>query len=168
MRFNNTITQERILELFTYNPTTGHLFNRINRGKAKAGELAGYTTESGYISTTVDGVHYFVHRLVWMYVHGVWPTELLDHINLARSDNRICNLREATFSQNLCNSKLRKDSTSGLKGCVFHRGTQKWQCRIYINGVRKHLGLYDSKQECYNAYVAASQLHYGEFANIGV
>ncbi|GAH20073.1 unnamed protein product, partial [marine sediment metagenome] len=40
----------------------------------------------------------------------------IDHINRDGLDNRKCNLRPCTNSQNQKNSKLRKDNKSGLRG----------------------------------------------------
>ncbi len=64
-----------------------------------------------------------------------------DHINRNGLDNRRCNLRLATASQNGCNTGKRKDNTSGYKGvCWDHK---KWRAYIRVNGKRIHLGLFD-------------------------
>lgn len=54
----------------------------------------------------------FMHKLIL-------PTEkgfVIDHINKDGLDNRRVNLRIATVSQNLQNSRTRKGTKSGLKG----------------------------------------------------
>ncbi|EHB7575351.1 HNH endonuclease, partial [Escherichia coli] len=34
----------------------------------------------------------YVHRIAWLMVYNDWPTDVIDHINGDRSDNRIANL----------------------------------------------------------------------------
>ena len=56
--------------------------------------MAGSVHSTGYVRIGIDGRKYTSHRLAWLYVHGVWPSDQIDHINRNRSDNRIANLRE--------------------------------------------------------------------------
>jgi HNH endonuclease len=44
----------------------------------------------------------------------------MDHVNGDRADNRWCNLREATQSQNQANTSMRADNISGYKGVCWH------------------------------------------------
>jgi hypothetical protein len=66
--------------------------------------------------SALTGVLYREHRLAWLYMTGEWPTHEIDHINGDRVDNRFCNLREATASENRWNSRKRVNNTSGYKG----------------------------------------------------
>ena len=56
--------------------------------------MAGSVHSTGYVRIGVDGGKYTAHCLAWLYTHGVWPSDQIDHINGNRSDNRIANLRE--------------------------------------------------------------------------
>jgi hypothetical protein len=47
----------------------------------------------------------------------------MDHVNGDRADNRWCNLREATQSQNQANTSMRADNISGYKGVCWHKVT---------------------------------------------
>lgn len=90
---------------------------------------------------------------------------VIDHINGNRLDNRLCNLRVATPTQNNQNHRPRK-SKSGLKGVVWHGHAKAWQARIKINGKEKSLGLYKNKLLAYDAYVANAIQSFGEFARL--
>lgn len=61
------------------------------------------STNGKYWIISVEGYPYLEHRLVWVWFHGRWPIEVLDHINQDPMDNRIENLREVTQQQNLLN-----------------------------------------------------------------
>lgn len=67
----------------------------------------------------------------------------VDHIDRDPTNNRRSNLRYATRQQQLQNR--------GFKG-VSQIKSGKWQARIMVNGVRKYLGLFDSKEEAERAY----------------
>jgi hypothetical protein len=86
----------------------------------------------------IEGKAFYSHRLAWLYVHGSWPADQIDHVNRDRADNRIANLREATQSQNQQN-RLTKTST-GTVGVIWHARDARWQVTIRANGARKHLG----------------------------
>lgn len=61
-----------------------------------------------------------VHVQVWVAANGPVPKgHHIDHKNGDIHDNRLENLRLATVSQNICNSKLPTDNKTGLKGLVW-------------------------------------------------
>jgi hypothetical protein len=105
-------------------------------------------------------------RLAWLYMTGKWPAHEIDHRNGIGWDDRFENLREATHAQNLHNQRVRKDSSSGLRG--VHRNQTKaspWRASIAVKGSkRKHLGCFASAVEAYEAYKAASLELLGEFS----
>lgn len=89
----------------------------------------------------------------------------VDHINGNGLDNRRCNLREVSVSQNLANSKKSRANKSGYKGVCWHKGHNKWRAYIVQNYKQVHLGLFDTAEQAHTAYVTASQRLFGEFAN---
>lgn len=91
---------------------------------------------------------------------------MIDHISGNRLDNRRCNLRIATSSQNASNSKSRIGSTSKFKGVSFDSSRNKWISSIQINGKTNHIGRFNSEEECAKAYDLASYKHYGEFSRL--
>lgn len=157
-------TIERIRELFSYDQETGILRWRRDghNGAVRAGKVAGQSTKNcaGYQSVTIDGRSCRIHVVIWAYHYGAWPSLDIDHINRNRSDNRIVNLREATRSQNLANSKAK----SGMKGASFDRRRGKWRARITVAYKEIWLGSFDTETQANAAYAEAAQKYFGEFA----
>lgn len=159
-------TQDRLKELFDYNPETGDFINRFNRNpKSLKGMAAGgVNSKLGSRQISVDSRLYYAHRLVWLYVYGRWPEKDIDHINGIPDDNRLCNLREATHRQNLRNMKRPSHNTSGYKGVTWHRGDKRWRAQIKTGGVTKFLGNFVSKEDAAAAYDGAAEKMFGAFA----
>lgn len=157
-----TINQERIKELFNYNPDTGEFVRTQDRQCVKAGDIAGSARFDGYLHIWIDGKHYLSHRLAWMYAYGEWPESDIDHINCIKDDNRLSNLRDATKSQNGMNSKTYSNNSSGFKGVSFHK--KRWRANIRLNGKQKHIGNFDTPELAHVAYCEAAGKHYKEFA----
>lgn len=152
---------DRLVELFDlYN--NGWFINRFSRGRAKAGERAGYKDVHGYRRIVIDYVKYYEHHLVWFYVHGEWPDEL-DHKDGDRSNNAPANLRLCTRTQNCFNAK-RETGQSGLKGAYLDKRTMNWYSHIQIGGQVKHLGMFNSAEEAHAAFMIAAEHLHGEFA----
>ena len=92
------LTQERVRELFDVDETTGIVTRRVTLTyNAKAGDTVGYKDKThGYLTVRVDGRLHFLHRIIFLHVHGYMPENMVDHINRNRLDNRPCNLREVS------------------------------------------------------------------------
>lgn len=162
------LTAERLREVLDYNPETGVFTWRVSNGKrAVAGQLAGGISRNGYVRISIDDARHYAHRLAWLYVHGVWPKGQIDHINGAKTDNRIANLREATNAQNGQNRRTaRADSQSGLIGVYLHPISGRWGAEIVRDGQKHSLGYFDTPEAAHAAYLAAKrELHeFGEAA----
>ena len=154
---------EDIKNLIAYDPETGQFHWRVRRGRISAGSKAGNLHKSGYIHIEVCGKYYAAHRLAWEMHYGLKPSDQIDHINHDRSDNRICNLREATNGQNRANTK--SSSKHGLKGVSFKPWLKEkpWEARITRDRKVKSLGCFATKEEAHEAYCAAAKAHHGEF-----
>ena len=163
MTKTSEITRARLREVLDYNSETGVFTWKIDRRSVKAGDEAGCSRSDGYTDIRVDGVLYRANRLAWLYVHGTLPL-LVDHENTIRSDNRICNLRPATYSQNAANSKLSKRNTSGYKGVSLDGESGKWRAIIRVSGEHFSLGRFTDIKDAAVAYRSAAVHHFGEFA----
>jgi hypothetical protein len=64
------------------------------------------------------------------------PENLVDHINGNTLDNRRCNLRVATTSESVINTRIRADNASGLRGLCFESESGKWLVQIWKDGKR--------------------------------
>lgn len=158
------LTYKRLREALTYDKDTGIFKWRISTGpRMKPGEIAGQTPNTkGYRQIKLDAVKYKAHRLAWFYVYKRWPADQIDHINEDKSDNRICNLREAAQWQNRANTGACKVNTSGFKCVSFRHG--KWTARISKDGKRINLGCYKTPEKAHKVYVAASKKLHKEFS----
>jgi HNH endonuclease len=161
------ISHERLLELFEYDPETGHFTRRIStRGRAKAGVVAGSSHGSGYWRIYVETCDYLAHRLAWFYMTGEDVPEgyEIDHINNVRSDNRWINLRLATPSQNKCNS-VRKGRNLP-KGVSLHTDSGQYVAQISVNSEPVFLGRFDTPSEAAAVYAFAAKDMHGAFARV--
>lgn len=158
---NTELDQQRLRFLLDYNHGTGRFTWRVYRGgKAAKGTEAGAIHNRGYRSIKVDGKNYLEHRLVWLWVYGEWPSNELDHANQIKTDNRLSNLRDVTRSENMQNTSVRSDNSSGFKGVSWHAGAGSWMANIVVNGKSTYLGCFNTPEEAYAAYCeAASRLH---------
>lgn len=158
---------ERVSQLLSYDPVNGIFRNRIARGKSAVGKRMGHATKYRR-EISIDGKVCREHRLAWLLSYGTWPTKSIDHINGDPHDNRLCNLREATHSQNMANSKRSCTNTSGFKGvsCDGRRTKKKWYARIRDNGQHRSLGYFHTPEEAHAAYEAEAKIVHGEFARM--
>lgn len=157
------VTESRLREVVIYDPFTGAFTAKVNRGKLKAGAVLG-SASHGYLMIFVDWRRYSAHRLAWLYMFGVWPNGIIDHINGDRSDNRMANLRCVSQGTNLENQRAaRSNNHVGLLGVGrAQSNTRGFRARIRVDGKERHLGAFHTAEEAHRAYlVAKRQLHTG-------
>lgn len=89
-----------------------------------------------------------------------------DHINGNRLDNRRCNLRICTNSQNQANRGIPKDNVTGYKGIWFDPKRKRWFVHIKVNGKNKSIGRFLTKEEAAFAYNEYALRYFGSFAKL--
>ncbi len=163
----SNLTKEYLQEVLHYAPDTGLFTWKVSKGTMMAGSAAGSPSADGYIRIKINKKFHRAHRLAWFCVHGIWPEELIDHINGVRSDNRIANLRKATRTDNNRNRKMQKNNTSGVKGVTWNKQGNKWAANCKVNGKQHHVGYFTSIAKADQAVKKFREKNHGEFANHG-
>lgn len=88
----------------------------------------------------------------------------IDHIDHNIYNNQRSNLREATRSQNMMNSKIHSDNKTGYKGVDYRKDMQKYRARIQVDDRSIHLGYYDYAEQAHLYYCIAAIKYFGKFA----
>lgn len=122
-----------------------------------------HVSRRGYVSARVPGSgepgrKLLMHRIIV----GALPTEMVDHKNRNKLDNRRANLRIVTKSENGRNRPKQRNNTSGYKGVV--RDRTRWAAMIKLHGKKIYLGCFGSPEEAAKAYDAAAIKYHGVFA----
>lgn len=165
MKKSEALTVEEVRDVLDYCKDTG-LFHwkKRNGRRIRVGSPAGSIDGWGYVQICINKRGYKAHRLAWLYVHGTWPKNQIDHINNDPSDNRLKNLREATQAQNMANRSVGINNTSGFKGVQRLWYSRQWRASIRAHGATYNLGLFDTPELAHEAYFEAAKRFFGEFA----
>lgn len=143
---NKSLTSVEFLRnRLRYDPDTGKLFS-----KPRDKEVFTNTHHSGYKKGAFDNKTYTAHRIAMAIATGDWPKGEVDHINGDKADNRLCNLRVVTKSENQRNAKQRTDNTSGITG-VSVRKSGKFQAFINAHNQRTYLGSFTRLEDAISA-----------------
>lgn len=97
---------------------------------------------------------------------GALPGELVDHRDRDGLNNLDDNIRICNRGQNMQNTRIRRDNTSGYKGVSLSKRSKRWTAYIYFHGKRTHLGYFDTALEAAHTYDGAALENFGEFANL--
>ena len=164
-RQRRSVSQAELKKLIHYDPVTG-IFTWLPRPWCPywrmTGSVAGSKTSKGYLGIGMNNVIIFAHVLAWIYMTGEPPDEGIDHKNRNRSDNSWNNLRVATNAMNSQNRGATKANKTGLAG--VHKYGTRYIAQIASKDIgKKHLGVYDTAEEAYAAYISAKRLYHPGF-----
>jgi hypothetical protein len=87
-----------------------------------------------------------------------------DHVNGDGLDNRRCNLRVATRSQNQANSQKRTGTSSKFKGVSWDSTWKRWVARLQVKGKMIRIGRFASEESAAMAYNDTARKYFGPYA----
>ena len=168
------ITPELCRQLLRYEPETGRFFWRprpvelfpdVRSANSWNTRYAGKETfnhtthrRRDHLSGRIFDMSFPSARVAWAIVHGVWPTEHIDHIDGDGLNNRIANLRDVSNAVNHRNCWRASNNTSGTTGVSLSKRCGKWEAYIKIDGKRYGLGHWRTLAEAKAARFAAQKI----------
>ena len=138
-------------------------FEYLNQWKWYANNMKGnfYATKAITVSKCKQKI-ISMHRLIMKPEKGY----VIDHIDGNSLNNQKNNLRICTHAENMRNSKIYSNNTSGFKGVYWHKQTAKWMAYISYNNKITHLGLFINPKDAARAYNEAAIKFHVEFAKL--
>lgn len=151
------------LDNIEYDPEAGLFKWIVTTWRHKQGWFKGKLHNKGYHIIYIGGEQWTAHRVAWHKMTNGPPSKLIDHANGDPSDNRWCNLRLATISENTQNQALMSTNTSGFKG-VKRQPTGRYRAVIVASGKFIHIGMFSTAEAAARAYDTAARFWHGDFA----
>ena len=117
---------------------------------------------------TADGYAIIGDKLLHRLIMNPPENMQIDHKNKNKLDNRRCNLRICTNSENLMNRGKQRDNTTGFKGVSTDKRCKRKKYRARITADKKtyFLGNFEKPDEAGKAYKKAVKQYHGEFARV--
>lgn len=106
----------------------------------------------------------YMHQLI-MGFPKLKKGQQIDHKDENGLNNRRSNLRIGTTSQNIANSSIRKNNTSGFKGVSLLNG-RSFSAYIKVNKKRIYGGQFKTALEAAKKYNEMALKYFGEFAKL--
>lgn len=153
------INREYLKKIIFYNDETGIFTRNIAVRGYRLGSVCGSVNGRGYLLIQINDKRYSAHRLAWLYMTGSFPKNSIDHINGIKTDNRWCNLREATTAENIWNRPF----TSNKKFVGVQPSGKKWKSAARINNIFHYIGSFKTEELAGAAYLEFIKKHRGEF-----
>lgn len=93
---------------------------------------------------------------------------LVDHKKGNSLDNRRANLRTATRSQNMFNTKKRENTSSRFVGVSFDKRYGVWEAYITHRRKKRFLGYFKKEVDAARAYDTSAKKYRGDFARLNL
>ena len=137
------ITQQELKNMIIYNPDTGVFCKMFESDNC----YLCTPTKRGHVYLMVEGVKYSMRQLIWLYMTGEHPDHPIYLTTNDINDLRWCNITDDQKEAYRKTMKLSKRNTSGCVGVSWYEREQRWIATIMRNGVKKHLGSFNTLDE---------------------
>ena len=151
---NKIINKDNYYEMILYNRKNEEVAKTIfNKNQLEKIKKHKWYSNCGYVATRID------KKIVWLHqiILGKKEGYVIDHKDGNPLNNLNENLRFATVSQNIMNSK-------NTKGIFWDKSKNKWIAQLVINRKHIHLGYFTNKSDALNARQKGELKYFGEFA----
>lgn len=126
------------------------------------GKYRWYLNANGYPMTRIDGECTLLHKLLLDRVNKSY----IDHEDGDKLNNRRSNLRRCTQSENMMNSRIRTDNTTGYRGVWFSTREKRYIAEIMARGKKYRIGTFTTAEAAAVARDAKAAILHGEFARL--
>lgn len=120
-----------------------------------------------------DGKKFYVcshqgcpYRRLGRFILRPTPKQFVDHINGNTFDNRKCNLRLCSISENTRNMITPSHNTSGYKGVYWNERNKKYRVRLTLNGKHIELGYHTNIHKAAELYNIGAIKYFKQFAKL--
>lgn len=137
-------------------------YEYLNQFKWHASKLNGKFYARRYIKLSNPNIKILMHRDVMKPERRY----VIDHVDGNTLNNKKNNLRICTNAENIRNSKISINNTSGFKGVYWNKQNAKWRAFITLNYKRIWLGNFINPIDAAEAYNEAAIKFHGEFAKL--
>jgi hypothetical protein len=173
--YEKELINKRLSQKIKRNSDGQPIIELFNRKKEKVGETIvdednyyyliqfGWSLKpNGYAYGRIeDKTHNLLHRYILKYTGD----NMVDHINNNPLDNRKCNLRIVTPSENSRNKSFNKNSSSKYIG-VSLTYNNKWRSQITINNKNIFLGIFENEIDAAKSRDVATKEHFGKYGKL--
>lgn len=161
-------TVERLREVLRHDPVLGRVWWRVQRGRQPAGAEAGTPHGTGYTQIRVDRCSLFRHQIIWALETGAWPADgqEIDHRHGIAAGDGFSNLRVASRTQQMANTKTYATNTSGQRGVYWKARDSKWSAGVWSKGIYHFAGTHERFEDAAAARNALAARLHGEFMRV--
>jgi hypothetical protein len=130
-----------------YDFTNGKIFRK--RKSDNKWEDIGIPMKSGHLSCCINGKKSYIHRVIYekYYCIELTRNQVIDHIDLNPSNNKITNLRLVSQQQNCQNKNHNKNSKSGHKNISWSKRDNKYVVQIKSDGKNGFFGYFEKLED---------------------
>lgn len=161
-KYNNYKIIGDIVEIELFNSDIVAIIDFVDWNSIK--QYCWFESVGGYIEANVCGKTVKMQRMIMNPPKDM----VVDHINGDKHDNRKCNLRIVTQSENNMNKCMQSNNKSGTVGVYYDKSAQKWRASIVIKGNKIDLGRFVNKQDAIDVRKKAEIEYFGEYRYGGV